>query len=563
MRLFFHALFLLSLLSVSTLFSLPIYAFEKEDIIIVSGDRNYPPYEFINEDGEPDGYNTELTRAIAEVMGMEVVIKLGDWNQKRLKLEDGTVDVLQGIAQSKQRSKTYQFSPPHAIIHQSIFTRKGNPKITQFSDLKGKEIIVQKSGVAHDYLRQEGATSPLILVDTHAAALRLLASGKHDYAIVANLPGMYVGRELALSNIIPVGKPFGAQHYGYAVLKGNDELLAQFSEGLAILINTGRQQAIYDKWLGPLENAGTLWKTIGQITAVISILLCVILGGIVIWNRMLTQQVNRRTEELKLQQQQLVQADKMTSLGILVAGVAHEINNPISLLLLNLPVIKETYQDIEEILEEHYQVHGEFYVGGLEYSRMREELPLMLDDMQAGTSRVRRIVDDLRDFSRHEPGRQDDAVDLNNVVSTAVRLVDNIIKKHSDCVEIDYASDLPTFKGNAQRIEQVIINLIVNACQALANKNKGISIKTSYNQKDELLQFIIIDSGCGIELDNLSRLSDPFFTTRREQGGTGLGLSVSARIVEEHKGRLTYQSSLGIGTQATLSLPVTKATNER
>ncbi|MCZ2721025.1 transporter substrate-binding domain-containing protein [Marinomonas sp. 15G1-11] len=562
MRLFFRALFVIPMCALWGLFAIDSYAFETEGTILVAGDHNYPPYEFINEDGEPDGYNTELTLAIAEVMGMEVKIELGDWNQKRLQLEEGTIDVLQGIAQSKARTKTYQFSPPHAIIHQSIFTRKGNPKVTQLSDLRGKDIIVQKRGVAHDYLLQEGVNSPLILVDTHAAALRLLASGQHDYAIVANLPGLYLGRELELSNLLPVGKPFGAQHYGYAVLKGNDELLAQFSEGLAILINTGRQQAIYDKWLGPLEDPSAIWKTIGKITALISVLLFVILGGIMIWNRTLTKQVSRRTEELKLQQQQLVQADKMTSLGVLVAGVAHEINNPISLLLLNLPVLNDTFQDIEEILEEHYQAHGEFYVGGLEYSRMREELPLMLNDMLAGTARVRRIVDDLRDFSRHEPSSHDDFVDLNSTVSTAIRLVDNIIKNHSDHVTVDFGENLPTFKGNAQRIEQVMINLIVNACQALPSKNKGISIKTLYNQIDEQVQFIVTDEGCGIEAENLSRLSDPFFTTRREKGGTGLGLSVSERIVQEHKGHLSYQSSVGEGTQATLSLPVIKATHE-
>ncbi|MFT2110784.1 transporter substrate-binding domain-containing protein [Marinomonas sp. 2405UD68-3] len=534
------------------------HAFEQEGKIHVAGDQSYPPYEFINEDGEPDGYNTELTRAIAEVMGMDIEIQLGDWDAMRSKLEKGEIDALQGMVQSKERSKTYQFSPPHAIIHQSIFTREGNPKITKIEELENKEVIVQKSGIVHDYLTQNKTQPTLILVDTHAAALRLLASGKHDYAIVANLPGMYLGRELELSNIIPAGKPFGSQHYSYSVLQGNDALLAQFSEGLAILINTGRQQALYDKWLGHLEKPGGIWQTIGKITAVISAFLCIILGGIVIWNRMLSREVSRRTEELKLQQQQLIQADKMTSLGVLVAGVAHEINNPISLLLLNLPVLKETYQDLEELLEDHYKNNGEFYLGGLEYSRIREELPLMLDDMLVGTAKVRRIVDDLKDFSQQEPGRQDDSVNLNIIVSTALRLVDNTINKHSNHVKVTYSKSLPTFKGNAQRIEQVIINLIVNACQALESKDKSISIQTTYIQKDDIIQFSIADEGCGIEEDNLSRLSDPFFTTRREKGGTGLGLSVSERIVQEHKGTLHYQSTVGKGTLATLSLPIMK-----
>ncbi|WP_290702406.1 transporter substrate-binding domain-containing protein [Amphritea sp.] len=530
---------------------------ELNDVIRVGGDRNYPPYEFINEDGEPDGYNTELTLAIAEVMGMNIEIQLGGWDAMRKQFEKGELDALQGIVFSAERSKKYDYSPPHAIIHQSIFARKGDAKITELAELKNREVIVQRGGIMHDYLLQNDVGARLILVDTHAAALRLLASGQHDYALVANLPGLYLGQELALSNILPVGKPFGAQHYGYAVVKNNEELLSQFSEGLAILKNTGRQQAIYDRWLGPLENAGLPWKKIGQAAAIVSALLLLILGGIVIWNRMLTRQVSRRTEELKLQQQQLLQADKMTSLGILVSGVAHEINNPSSLLLLNLPVLKEAYQDIEEIIEAHYRTHGDFDMGGLTYSRMRTEIAPMLDDMLAGTHRIRRIVDDLRDFARQSPADLTETVDINKVLATAIRLVDNTIRSSSDHFKVSYGDQLPLFRGNAQRIEQVIINLIVNACQSLESSEQSISIKTRYRPKENMLHLKIRDQGCGIEPDNLNRLSDPFFTTKREQGGTGLGLSVSASIVQEHGGSMIYESAPGKGTCVTLSLPVT------
>ncbi|RTE65569.1 GHKL domain-containing protein [Amphritea opalescens] len=540
------------------LLSITVQARSTENRVIqIGGDYNYPPYEFINEDGEPDGYNTELTRAIAEVMGINIEITLGDWDSMRKRFEQGDIDTMQGIIYSVDRAKKYSFSPPHAIVHQSIFARKGTPKVNQLAELKGHEVIVQRGGIMHDYLQQNNVGAHLILVDTHTAALRLLASGQHDYALVANLPGLYLGQELELSNIVPVGKPFGAQHYGYSVMKGNEDLLSQFSEGLAILKNTGRQQAIYDRWLGPLENAGLPWKKIGQAAAIISALLLLILGGIVIWNRMLTRQVSRRTQELKLQQQQLLQADKMTSLGILVSGVAHEINNPSSLLLLNLPVLKEAYQDAEEILENHYQTNGDFIMGGLNYSRMRDEIPPMLDDMLAGTQRIRRIVDDLRDFARQGPADLSETVDLNEVLATAIRLVDNTIRSSTDHFSVTYGTHLPPFKGHAQRIEQVIINLIVNACQALDSTDQSITINTSYRAKDNTLCLAIQDQGCGIEADNITRLSDPFFTTKREQGGTGLGLSVSASIVQEHGGNLVYDSTPHEGTLVTLLLLAT------
>ncbi|MEH6811278.1 MAG: transporter substrate-binding domain-containing protein [Motiliproteus sp.] len=535
-------------------------AIENDPIIRVGGDHNYPPYEFLDEDGEADGYNTELTRAIAEVMGMTVEIELAGWDAMRKRLETGEIDALQGMAYSDERAKRYGFTPHHAIIHQSIFARKGEAIVTELSELRDKEVIVQRGGIMHDHLLQNNVGARLILVDTHTAALRMLASGKHDYALVANLPGLYLGRELELSNIIPVGKPFSAQRYGYSVNKANEELLAQFSEGLAILKNTGRQQAIYDKWLGPLEQPGLPWKKIGLAAALVSALLLLTLGGIVIWNRMLTREVTRRTQELQVQQQQLLQADKMTSLGILVSGVAHEINNPSSLLLLNLPILKELHQDLEEMLEEHYQQHGDFDLAGLPYSRMREEIPLMLDDMLAGTDRIRRIVDDLRDFARQGPADLSETVDLNEVAATAIRLVDNTIKQSTEHFSVSYGDALPSFKGNAQRIEQVVINLIVNACQALTSSDQSIVIKTLFDAQQNELRLEVHDQGCGIEADNIPRLSDPFFTTRREQGGTGLGLSVSASIAQEHGGLLSYNSEPRMGTRASLTLPVATGT---
>ncbi len=531
-------------------------AIDKDQVIRIGGDHNYPPYEFIDEEGEADGYNTELTRAIAEVMGMKIEIELAGWDAMRKRLKSGQLDALQGMAFSEQRSKNYDFTPPHAIVHQSIFARKGEAEVTELSELNDKEVIVQRSGIMHDYLLQNNVGARLVLVDTHASALRLLASGKHDYALVANLPGLYLGRELELSNIIPVGKPFSAQRYGYAVSKGNEELLAQFSEGLAILKNTGRQQAIYDKWLGPLEQSGLPWKKIGLAAALVSALLILVLGGIVFWNRTLTREVTRRTQEMQVQQQQLIQADKMTSLGILVSGVAHEINNPSSLLLLNLPVLKEVYQDLEEILEGHYQQHGDFDLAGLQYTRMRDEIPPMLDDMLAGTHRIRRIVDDLRDFARQGPADLSETVDLNDVVATAIRLVDNTIRNSTDQFEVSYGDQLPSFKGHAQRIEQVVINLIVNACQSLQSNDKGITVITRYDAQQGQLLLEVLDQGCGIEAENIARLSDPFFTTKREQGGTGLGLSVSASIAQEHGGSLSYDSEPSQGTRATLSLPI-------
>ncbi len=170
---------------------------------------------------------------------------------------------------------------------------------------------------------------------------------------------------------------------------------------------------IYNKWLGVMEPEHVDWKTVAKYGAVVVIPLVMLLGGFALWSRTLHRQVAVRTadltreiaerkhaeEELRLNQQQLVQADKLAALGVLVSGVAHEINNPTGLILLDVPILKRAHADSERILEQHYQASGDFIIGGIPYSEMRHEIPRVLDEMQDGAKRIKRIVNDLKDFA--------------------------------------------------------------------------------------------------------------------------------------------------------------------
>ena len=566
------ALALLTLV-VLCLHTTPIQAQEMEvassTAIVIGGDRDYPPYEFLDKDGKPAGYNVDLSRAIADVMGMQVEFRFGGWSEMRSALMKGSVDVLQGISYSVDRAKILAFSPPHTIINHAIFARKETLPVSTLEELRGKEIIVFQDGIMHDYLRSLGFAKEIVLTDTPADALRLLASGKHDYAVLAMLPGMYIIRENKLSNLIPVAKSISTQRYCYAVRKGNEELLARFNEGLAILKKTGQYQEIYDKWLGVLGPPKVAWEKVVRYGAMVLIPLLVVLAGTVLWSRTLQKRVARRTgelalevterkralEELRLHQDKLIQADKMASLGILVAGVAHEINNPNGLILLNMPIIREVYQDAEEILETRYHEQGDFTLGGLPYSRMRNEVPHLLEEMQEGANRIKRIVEELKDFARQDTAAASDPVDFNGIVQAAVRLVDSSIRAATNRFEASYAPDLPMIPGNAQRIEQVVVNLLLNACQALPDTERRIALATFHDPGAGTVVLRLSDQGTGINPEHIPHLTDPFFTTKRETGGTGLGLSVSASIVKEHDGTLEFESAPGTGTTVTLTLP--------
>ncbi len=540
-----------------------------KQVVIIGGDRDYPPYEFLDKSGQPAGYNVDLTRAIADVMGMNVEFRFGGWSEMRNGLMNGSIGVLQGISFSEDRTRTLSFSPPHTIINHAIFARKETPVVSSIEELRGKQIIVFQDGIMHDYLTSLGFAPNLVMTETPADALRLLASGKHDYAVLAMLPGMYIIREHRLSNLVPVAKSISIQKYCYAVKKGNEELLARFNEGLAILKKTGQYQEIYDRWLGVLGPPKVPWEKLVRYGALLLGALILILAGTVIWSRTLQKQVAQRTaelaleaserkhalDELKLHQDKLIQADKMTSLGILVAGVAHEINNPNGLILLNMPILKDVYLDAAEVLEERYRSQGDFTMGGLPYSRMRDEVPHLLDEMQEGANRIKRIVEELKDFARQDSSAAVEPVDVNVVARAAVRLVDSSIRSSTTRFEARYAPSLPHILGNGQRIEQVVVNLILNACQALPDMEHGICLTTSHDQTAGTIVLTVVDEGAGITPEHISRLTDPFFTTKRESGGTGLGLSVSATIVKEHNGSLQFDSTPGSGTTVTLILP--------
>lgn len=550
----------------------PLTASAAEEAIRVGGNSGYPPYEFLDKNGAPTGFTVDLLRAIADVMGMKVEITVGEWAKMHDALLDGTIDMTLGMSFSEKRERVFDFASPHTVVQHAIFARRDMPAVSSLAELAGKKVIVHRSGIMHERLKALGYSRDLILTETPADGLRLLASGKYDYAVVALLPGMYIIREYKLSNLVPVAKNIASFPFSFAVREGNAELLARLNEGLTILKKTGRYQTIYDKWLGVLEPPRVSWEKVLQYGTMTLLPLILLLAGTFIWSRTLQRKVAQRTEELaqqvaekelaleelRFQQDKLVQADKMTSLGILVSGVAHEINNPNGLILLNVPTLKEASADAEKILDEHYREHGDFTYGGLPYSRMKDKIPRLFTEMHEGAKRIKRIVDDLKDFARSDASSSMEQLELNAVAQAAVRLVEPSLRNATRHFKAEYADALPAVRGNGQRIEQVIVNLLLNACQALPDKSRKITLSTGFDQAAHTVLLTVSDEGIGISQEVKPYLTDPFFTTKRDTGGTGLGLSVSAGIVKEHGGTLDFTSAPGEGTVVTVTLPTEK-----
>ena len=254
----------------------------------------------------------------------------------------------------------------------------------------------------------------------------------------------------------------------------------------------------------------------------------------------------------------LMQADKMISLGTLVSGVAHEINNPNNFISLNVNLLKDAWQSLKPVLEKYHLENGDFLVAGLPYSEMKEDIPNLMTGIEAGARRIQKIIRELREYSIPSQEKMDEILHINSIVQQAVSLIGTKTSEFTDNLTVEYGSNLPSVKGSSQKLEQVLINLILNACQSLADRKKGIRLTTSYDRESETLCVVVQDEGRGIPESMMSHIMDPFFTTNRNIGGTGLGLSVSSRIIAEHHGRIEVTSDLQKGSTFIVRLPILK-----
>jgi len=272
---------------------------------------------------------------------------------------------------------------------------------------------------------------------------------------------------------------------------------------------------------------------------------------------LLIQRRRRRAAERAAHEraEQLVHADKMISLGIMAAGITHEIQNPNNFISLNAPVLKMTWEGALERLDEYAEENGDFLIGKVPYSRVRTHVPVLMNGIIEGSERIRNIVRDMKEFVSQKHAGTIEKVDVNAVLKSSLNLLANKLGKSTNNLFVAYGENIPAVKANAQRVGQVMVNLVLNGAESLTDKGKLLSIRTYYEPERAMVGLEVKDAGSGIEPEHLKRVFDPFFTTKRETGGTGLGLAISQRIVEAYGGRILISSIVGEGTTAVLELP--------
>lgn len=266
-------------------------------------------------------------------------------------------------------------------------------------------------------------------------------------------------------------------------------------------------------------------------------------------------------------QEKMVQSEKLASIGQLAAGVAHEINNPIGYIFSNFGTLEKYLTDLFRMLAAYEKAEVAIVdpdVAGqlralredIELDYLKEDIPTLMSESREGITRVRKIVQDLKDFSRVDGNQEWLWANLNRGVDSTLNIVNNEIKYRAEVIK-EYG-DIPDVYCLPSELNQVFMNLLVNAAQAIDSDRGRITVRSGVDGEgaEQQVWVEVSDTGKGMSPEVRSRIFDPFFTTKPVGKGTGLGLSLSYGIVKKHGGRIDVDSTVGQGTTFRVTVPV-------
>ena len=639
--------------------------------LVVGINRDFPPYEFLDAQGRPAGYDVDLLRAVADLEGLELEFRADTWENTLRAFKEGRVALLPGLLHSEAREAFARFSAPHLVVHYTLFVKEGDDRIRGPKDLQGKRILVERDSQMHDHLRSLGLGEGLLPVASEPEAVRRLARGEGDAAAAPQLQGLVLVKEEKLP-LRTVGGPLLSRELCFAVGRSETELVSRLNTGLAILNQTGRYAAIYRDWFGDLQEDPGFGRTLARGALAGLLLLGLALGGTAIWNASLRRQVaqatlklqaanaeilareahldriiealplavfgkdprrgfaftlwNARSEQMfglrkadvlgktdhdlfpreesdafraadeatvregrivdipeepitshalgeiilhtlkvplkdergepwmllgiseditarKRMEENLRQTQKLEGLGVLAGGIAHDFNNLLTALLGNL-------------LLAHDSLPGDLPAAA--QLQRAEQIVLKAADL----TRQMLAYAGKGDF-RPRP------VDLNEAAREMASLLEVSISKMVR-LRFSFAPDLPPILADTAQLQQVLMNLVTNASEAIGDREGEIHLATALEALGEdqvaslhpgapilpgtYVALRVADTGAGMDAEVRSRIFDPFFTTKFS--GRGLGLSAMIGILRSHGAGIGLESAPGEGTTFRLYFPV-------
>ena len=265
--------------------------------------------------------------------------------------------------------------------------------------------------------------------------------------------------------------------------------------------------------------------------------------------------ITDRTKQ-RLMERELIQSEKLASLGLLISGIVHEINNPNNFISFNIPILQDYLQEILPVLDEHAARMPYFEVQGMPYAEFRTDVLKLLDNIEHGSTRINTTVAKLKEFSRRKDEKGARPILPTGIVEKAIAICHTQIRKTVKTFDVQIEQDMPEMVSDPDAIEQTLINLLINAAQAADKPDSHIRLEVRRGASGkEGLVLTVDDNGCGMDAKTASRIFDPFFTTKEEGLGTGLGLYISKNLLESVGGSISVESEIGRGTIFRVVIP--------
>lgn len=620
-----------------------------QDTIIIGGEKDYPPFEFIDEQGEYRGFNVDLMNALSIEMGTDIKLEPMDWVDSQVALQNGKIDAISGMNYNEAREELYEFSNEYLINSLALFVLEEDDTIYDIEYLKGRRVAVQRSDFAAYVLADIGEIE-LVFFSGLSEAFTTLLNNNVDAVFGNKLTGRYIIRDEGLTDKVKtVGNEYNFSSYGMAFHKDDSSLTEKFNTALESLKQTGTYNKIYAKWFG--DDIEKDYSRLIQIIYAVIIVLALITIIIVKINRTLKKQVERRTieltevnkdlveskelivesnnhkeqilngianglitfnehtvittlnrscekllsinavdyigkpidevnldpyfdvrlikdciekgktfdfhekkfyrenkeitisyilrplfdlkdkkigavmtfnniTELNNLRKQLAETEKMKSMGTMISGISHEIRNPLTTIKTYINLLPLKYDNLSF------------------RNKITEQVPIEI-------SRLNRLLEDLINLTRPKKFKKE-VFDLIQVINHAIDIYSIEMDKQN--IGYNYLEENPVkVYGDKQQIIQILINLILNAIEAIG-ENGTINFATFISENK--CKLTIKDDGIGITEEHLQKIFDPFFTTKEK--GTGLGMAMCYKYAEENSIQMKVDSHYGKGTMVEL-----------
>lgn len=512
---------------------------EAHPVITIAPDPDGLPYECLDADGTYRGVSADYLKIIAAELGVRFqVVRAADWSGVLALAHEKAVDILPAVALTEKRQGSLIFTDPYLKVPGVLFSAKS---FVDVEDLAAKKVAVVADSVWADLIQHHKVDVIVVETEDLRTAVDLTAMGAVD-AMISNLASTTeIISRVGITNLRVIKYLDLKIDVRMGVRRDWPELVTILNKTLATIDQKQRDE-IRQRWIKVVDIPWWQDSTLHTFSAFIVGFFVLVIVVVIVWNRSLARQVQKRADELQLAHQQLMQAAKLESVGQLAAGVAHEVKNPLAIIRMGV----------------------EYLAGAPDVEEMEQEI---LGDMEDAVQRADTVIHGLLDFSRDQKLSLKAGEDLNDVIRQSLHLVDHELMKKQISVATDL-SDLPFLTLDFSKLQQVFVNLFMNSIHAMEKQGElMVSSEQHILSSDEagfseefhagmkVVRIRVGDNGKGIAKKEVDRVFDPFYTTKEVGEGTGLGLSVSRNIVELHHGTLQLANCEKGGVCATILLP--------